>query len=132
MEYKVLLGENKFVRMPPTIKAGEQAVLDFDLGDYALGMLQATIHSGTVTRVRELDSTQLDITEFCQKACVIEIRLDLSYRGVIAKTWEFEPLVVSEHNDSYEVIPEIALMRQEINLMKQVIKEFNTKINDTM
>lgn len=132
MEHKVTLGENKFVRIPNRFTAGEKNVLAFESSTYTLDGLNVIITDGKVTKRFLLEGTKLDITEYCKQACVVEINVDLIYLGKIAKTWKLEPLVVMEIEDVFEVIPEIVLMRQEIATMKQIIKELNTKINETM
>ena len=133
MEYKVTLGENKFVGFHERLTAGKENILVFESGDYSLEEISATITDGTFAKRHSLKEARFDITEYCKKAGVIEISLDLIHRDKVVKTWLLEPCVVWEiGNGPYELIPEIALLRQEIKTMKQLIVELNTKINETM
>ena len=132
MEYRVSLGANKFVGIPERFIAGEETKLVFESKDYDLGVLHATITDGTFAKKHIVKGAEFDITEYCKKAGVVEIVVDLVLNGTVAKTWRLEPFVVRENGGSFELVPEIALLRAEIQTMKQVIKELNTKINDTM
>ena len=132
MEHKVTLGTNKFVRIEDVILTGEKTVLAFESSEYPLGELQATITDGTFAKQYALDNAKFDITEHCKKACVLEIKIALILDGAVAKAWHLEPFVVRENGGEYVLIPEIALLRREIRTMKKIIKELNSKINDTM
>lgn len=132
MEQKVTLGENDFVYIDEVILAGEKTVLAFESSEYSLGELQATITDGTFAKRHALQDARFDITEYCKKACVLEVKVGLLLKGTVAKTWTLEPLVVRENGGEYVLIPEIALLRREIRTMKKTIKELNSKIKDTM
>ena len=132
MECKISLGANKFVSIPERFMAGEKTILAFASSEYDLGELRATITDGTFAKRHVVKGGKFDITEYCKKAGVLEITVDLILRGTVAKTWLLEPFVVRENGGGYELIPEIALLRKEVRRMKKIIKELNTKINDTM
>ena len=132
MECKVSLGANKFVSIPDRFMAGEKTVLAFESSEYALDELHVTITDGTFAKRHIVKGGAFDISEYCKKAGVIEIAVDLVLRGTVAKTWRLEPFVVRENGGGYELIPEIALLRKEIRTMKKIIKELNSKINETM
>lgn len=132
MEYKVSLGANKFVGIHDRFSAGEQCSLVFESSEYNLDELHVTITDGTFAKRYTVKDGKFDISEYCKKACVVEIRVDLILGGAVAKTWLLEPFVVTEQGGSFELIPEIALLREEIKTMKQIIKELNTKIYETM
>lgn len=132
MEHKVSLGANKFVSIHDGFMAGEKTVLAFASSEYALDELHVTITDGTFAKKYIVKDKKFDLTEYCKKACVLEIGVDLVLRGTVAKTWRLEPFVVREDFGGYELIPEIALLRKEIQTMKQVIIELNNKIYDTM
>lgn len=132
MECKVTLGADKFVGIKERFVAEEKTILVFASGEYDLAEMQATITDGTFAKRHTVRGGRLDISEYCKKAGVIEIQLDLVLRGTIAKTWKLEPFVVTENGGAYELIPEIALLRKEIKILKRIIKELNSKINDTM
>lgn len=132
MECKISLGANKFVSIPERFMAGAQTALVFESSEYDLGELRATITDGSFAKRHVVKGGKFDITEYCKKAGVIEIAVDLILRGTVAKTWLLEPFVVRENGGGYELIPEIALLRNEVRRMKKIIKELNTKINDTM
>ena len=132
MECKVLLGADKFVGIKDRFMAGDETILAFESSEYALGELHATITDGTIAKRHIVRNKRFDISEYCKKANVLEIKVDLVLKGVVAKTWLLEPFVVRENGGGYVLIPEITLLRREVRRMKKIIKELNTKINDTM
>ena len=132
MECKVSLGANKFVSIKDRFEAGEKTILAFESSEYSLGELHATITDGVVAKRHPVKDARLDISEYCKKVGVIEVAVDWVERGTIVKKWLLEPLVVRENGGGYELIPEVALLRREIRTMKRIIKELNSKINDTM
>lgn len=132
MECKVTLGANKFVGMQERFTAKEKVILCFESSEYELGELHATITDGTFATRHILNGARFDISDYCKKAGVVEITIDLVLKGAVAKTWLLEPFVVRENGGGYELIPEIALLRKEIQTLKQIIKELNSKIKDTM
>lgn len=132
MECKISLGANKFVSITERFMAGEKTILAFESSEYDLGELRATITDGTFAKRHVVKGGKFDITDYCKKAGVLEITVDLILRGTVAKTWLLEPFVVRENGGGYELIPEIALLRNEVRRHKKILKELNTKINDTM
>jgi hypothetical protein len=132
MEYKVTLGADRFVGINERFMAGEKTILAFESSEYALGELHVTITDGAFAKRHVVRDKKFDISEYCKKACVLEIKVDLVMGGAVVKTWLLEPFVVRENGGGYELIPEIALLRKEVRTMKKIIKELNTKINDTM
>lgn len=134
MEIKLLLEPKKLIRINDAVIAGERCVIAFDSKIYELGKLGVTL----ITKGREkhtflLEGTNiLDITDFCKQAGRIDIVVELIMRGRTIKSWECEPIIVRELNGEFELIPEIVAMRRELALMKQVLKEFNQKINETI
>jgi hypothetical protein len=132
MECKVLLGADKFVGIKDRFMAGEETILAFESSEYALDELHATITDGVIAKRHTVKNKRFDISEYCKKETVLEIKVDLVMSGKVVKTWLLEPLVVRENGGGYVLIPEIALLRKEIRTMKKIIKELNSKINDTM
>lgn len=132
MKCKVLLGANKFVGIKDRFIAGDETVLAFESSEYALDELHATITDGVFAKRHIVRNARFDISEYCKKASVLEIKLDLVKGGAVVKSWLLEPLVVRENGGGYELIPEIALLRKEVRTMKRIIRELNSKINDTM
>ena len=132
MECKVLLGANRFVGIKDRFIAGDQTILAFESREHTLDELHATITDGTFAKRHTLRNARFDISEYCKRASVLEIKVDLIKGGAVVKSWLLEPLVVRENGGGYELIPEIALLRKEIRTMKKIIKELNSKINDTM
>lgn len=132
MECKVSLGANKFVGIRDNFFVGKETVLAFESSEYALNELHATITDGTIAKRYVVKDRRFDISEYCTKACVLEVKVDLILNGTVAKTWLLEPFVVREAVGGYELVPEIALLREEIKTIKQAIKELNTKIYETM
>lgn len=132
MELKVSLGNNEFVGIKERFNAGREVVLAFESSEYPLDELRVTITDGTFAKRRFVKDAKFDITEYCKKARVLEIGVDLMLNGTVAKTWKLEPFVVREDFGGYELIPEIALLRNEIRTMKQIIRELNSKITETM
>ena len=132
MECKVLLGANKFVGIKDRFMAGEETVLAFESREYALDELHATITDGATAKRHTVKDKRFDISEYCKKTTVLEIKVDLVKCGKVVRSWLLEPFVVRENGGGYELIPEVALLRKEIRTMKKIIKELNSKINDTM
>jgi hypothetical protein len=112
--------------------AGEKTTLAFESSEYDLGELHITITDGTFAKRHVVKGGKFDITEYCKKASVLEITVDLILRGTVAKTWLLEPFVVRENGGGYELIPEIALLRKEVRRHRKILIELNKKINDTM
>lgn len=129
---KVTLGANKFVSINERFMAGAKTVLAFESSEYELGELHATVTDGAFAKRHVVRNAKFDITEYCKKAGVLEIKVDLVARGAVVKTWLLEPFVVIENGGGYELIPEIALLRKEVRRMKKIIKELNAKIDETM
>lgn len=132
MEFKISLGNNEFVGIKEKFIAKEKIILAFESSEYPLDELRVTITDGTFAKRHIVHGKKFDITEYCKKACVLEIVVDLMLKGTVAKTWKLEPFVVREDFGGYELIPEIALLRNEIRTMKKVIRELNSKITETM
>ena len=132
LERKVVLGSKKFVGISERFMAGAKTVLVFESEEYPLGEIHATVTDGTIAKRHVIRSAKLDITEYCKGAGIIEIRLDLVDKGAVVKTWLLEPFVVHQNGGGYELIPEIALLRREIRMMKKALKELNSKIDETM
>lgn len=132
MERKVLLGADRFVGIKDRFIAGDETILAFESIDYDLDELQATVTDGSIAKRHPVRNARFDISEYCKKAGVLEIKIDLMKGGAVVKSWCLEPFVVRENGGGYELIPEIALLRKEIRTMKRIMKELNSKINDTM
>lgn len=132
MEHNITLGAEHFIRINDLILAGEKTVLSFESSEYPLDGLQATITDGTFGKRHTLEEAKFDITEYCNKARVLDIRLYLILEGKVAKEWTLEPLVVRENGGGYVLFPEIVLLRNEIKTMKKIIKELNSKITEAM
>jgi hypothetical protein len=132
MECKVNLGADKFVGIKDRFIAERETILVFESTEYPLDELHVTISDGRSSYRHTVKSGRLDIAEYCRKATTLEIKVGLVLRGKIAKNWLLEPFVVEEVIGGYEMIPEIALLRNEIQTMKLAIRELNSKIDDTM
>lgn len=132
MEHKVTLGTSKFVGMQEQFNAKEQVILVFESSEYELDELRVTITDGASTDLHTLTDARFDITDYCTKEGILEIAADLVKKGSVVKRWLIEPFVVRENGGTYELVPEIALLRNEIRTMKQIIKELNSKIYETM
>jgi hypothetical protein len=132
MEHKITLGASKFVGMQEQFNAKEQVILVFESSEYELDELRVTITDGASTYLHTLTGARFDITDYCAKEGILEIAVDLVKKGSVVKRWLIEPFVVRENGGTYELIPEIALLRNEIRTMKQIIKELNSKIYETM
>ena len=130
MEYKIYLDANRLARLPETIiiekEHKKETILLFASSTYDLGRLGVTITNGYNARSILLDEPKLDISEFCEKACVIDINIQLITRGKTIKTWELEPITVRELDGRIEAIPEIALIREE---MEKRLSAIEDKIN---
>lgn len=132
MKCTVNLGADKFVCINDRFCAEDNIIIAFESSEYPLDEMHVTVTNGEVTRRKTVKDGMIDISEYCKKAAVIEIGVELVLRGAVAKAWLLEPFVVKELNGGYEMIPEIALLRKELKTMKTIIKELNSKIKDTM
>ena len=133
MEFKLALNEKKFVRIPDVLIAGEKNVIVLESNLYKLGTLGVVIKNEHKEDSYVLENRQLiDITEFCKKACKIEIKVELIMSGRTVKIWYLEPLIVREIDKGFELIPELVAMRNDIATMKKGISQLNTRIKETM
>jgi hypothetical protein len=129
---KLTLGANSLVRVSESVRVGEKTIILFDSTEYDISQLSILLNDGISVKHFTVENRQIDITQYCDKARVIEISVELLLKGKGAKKWQIEPIVIKEDGDTFEVIPEIAFMRQEIDTMRQIIKELNSKIEETM
>lgn len=133
MEFKLALDVKKFVRIPDVLIAGEKNVIVLESNLYKLGTLAIVIKNEHKEDSYVLENKQqIDITEFCKKACKIEIKVELIMSGRTVKIWYLEPLIVREIDKGFELIPELVAMRNDIATMKKVIAQLNTRIKETM
>lgn len=75
---------------------------------------------------------EFDLSRYITKASVVEVTVDLILRGVTAKTWVLEPLVVRENGGQYILIPEVALLRAETKRLRKAMRELKSTIKETM
>ncbi len=116
METKLVLGENRLVRMPETLIAEEKGkrIIALESSVYDLGKVTVTIKNGFKQKKLVVTNQKVDITEFCDRACKIEIKVDLIMLGKETKTWYLEPIVVREINGDFELIPELVDVRERL------------------
>ena len=132
MERKITLGNEQFIGMRDKIIAGTHVDLVFESSEYPIDELRVTVSNGSIAIRHDVKNGKLDITQYCVKASVVEVVVELVLRGSVAKKWVLEPFVVRENGGAYVLIPEVALLRQEVKTLKIIIKEMNSKIKQTM
>ena len=132
MERKITLGNEQFIGMRDKIIAGTHVDLVFESSEYPIDELRVTVSNGSIARRHDVKNGKLDITQYCVKASVVEVVVELVLRGSVAKKFVLEPFVVRENGGAYVLIPEGALLRQEVKTLKKIIKELNSKIKQTM
>ena len=125
MELKLILKNNRLVRIPEAIIVGEhkKVVIKVESDIYNLGTITACIRNGHKEGSQIIKNKCIDITEFCDRACKIEIKIDLIAHGYAIKSWWLEPLLVRELDTKFELIPEIKAMEQDlVELSKELEK----------
>lgn len=133
MEVKLLLATKKLVRLPETLVAGQNIVIALESSIYDLGMLGVAITNGTRTETRVLEGeNRIDISSFCDRACKIDIKVELIIKGRVAKEWRLEPIVVREIDGEFEPIPQIADFERRISRMEGVIVEFSDTLKNLL
>ncbi len=133
MEIKLVLDGKKLIRLPDTIISGEKVVVAFESAVYGLGKLGVTVSNGKKVKTYVLeDDFTLDITEFCDRACRVDIKAELIVQYKTVKEWVIEPIVVRELDKGFEVIPEIQEMRNRLVRMEKILIEFNNKLKEFM
>lgn len=132
MEIKLSLERNRSVRISGVAIADEAVVLSFESGAFNLDTLVVNVSNGRESIRREVKGRVLDISSLCTIGGVIEIKAEIALKDKTIKKWDIEPLVVRECEGKSQIYPEILLLREEVATMKKIIKELNTKINDTM
>ncbi len=132
MEIKLSLERNRSVRISGVAIADEEVVLSFESGAFNLDNLVVNVSNGKESIRREVKGRVLDISPLCKVGCVIEINAEITLKDKTVKKWDIEPLVIRECEGKSQIYPEIVLLREEVATMKKIIKELNTKINDTM
>lgn len=132
MEYKITLGNDKYIGFRERLLAGKNTKFLFESSEYSTDELQVTVTDGSFVKRHAVRNGCFDLTQYVVKSRVLEITVDLILRGVVAKTWVIEPLVVRENGGNYVLIPEVALLRAEVKRCKKAISELNSKIKDTL
>lgn len=132
MERKITLGSEQFIGMRDKIIAGTHVDLVFESIEYPIDELRVTVSNGAMARRHDVKNGKLDITQYCVKASIVEVVVELILRGSVAKKWVLEPFVVRENGGAYVLIPEFTLLRREHKMIKKALKEMNTKIKQTM
>jgi hypothetical protein len=133
MEAKIVLDTRKYARLPETLIAGQNVVIALESSIYDLGLLGVAITNGhrTDTFVLEGDN-KLDISPYLDRACKVEIMVELIIKGHTVKKWVLEPIVVREVDQEFEVIPLIVDFERRLERMEDIIIEFNKKLNDSL
>lgn len=132
MKIKLALERNKIVRIQGVTIAGEKNVITFESSAYNLDKLEVTVSNGEKQKRYTVKNKAIDITDLCQKACVIEFTVALIGNGKVVKTWDVEPLVVREVDGTFNLLPEITALREDMALLKRIVIELNNKINDSL
>lgn len=124
MKIKVTLGAASFAAHNEIITVPEEKVeIAFSSPIYPLDSLIITARKGAAIKQYRLTDGEVDITELCKSAGLIEMTAILEARGNAAKVWQIEPLVVKELDGGFAVIPELVAMRQDIETIKKALVE---------
>jgi hypothetical protein len=100
--------------------------LDFEIVSpvYRLNTLVLTARNGDVVEQIKLDKkpfkNELKKTLFAGK---IEIEISLLVKGDIVKTWRLPDIIIKETKYTFEAIPEIEELKNEISKLKQGFAE---------
>lgn len=132
MEIKLALERDRIVRIQGVTIAGEKNVITFESSAYSLDKLEVIASNGEKQKTYTVKNKAIDITDLCDKACVIEFAIALIVKGKAVKTWEVEPLVVREVDGTFKMLPEITALREDMALLKRIVIELNRKINDSL
>lgn len=121
MELKLVLGENRLVRIPEAIIAEEKenVLIKLESSIYDLGKVAVTIKNGFKQKSKIVKTGYIDITEFCERACKIDIKVDLIAQGYNIKSWYLEPILVREIDKKFELIPEIHAMEERLEILSK-------------
>ena len=94
---KVKLTANKKVRLEhkEPFFVPEKLSLKFE-SEYKLNKLSVEVRANEETKNFIVTDKKLDLTEFTQKPCIIEISIALIVDGKAVKSWEIEPIVVEQ------------------------------------
>jgi hypothetical protein len=132
MVYEIALGNERYVPFKDRVLAGKETKFVFKSSEYPLDELQVTVTNGEFIRRHTVKDQELDLSRYITKASVVEVTVDLILRGVTAKTWVLEPLVVRENGGQYILIPEVALLRAETKRLRKAMRELKSTIKETM
>lgn len=132
MVYEIALGNERYVPFKDRVLAGKETKFVFKSSEYPLDELQVTVTNGEFIRRHTVKDQEFDLSRYITKASVVEVTVDLILRGVTAKTWVLEPLVVRENGGQYILIPEIALLRAETKRLRKAMRELKSTIKETM
>jgi hypothetical protein len=132
MVYEIALGNERYVPFKDRVLAGKETKFVFKSSEYPLDELQVTVTNGEFIRRHTVKDQEFDLSRYITKASVVEVTVDLILRGVTAKTWVLEPLVVRENGGQYILIPEVALLRAETKRLRKAMRELKSTIKETM
>lgn len=97
--------------------------LEFCSNAYSLDTLIISVRNGDKNGQFKLKKPfKIDLIDFV-KAGVIEIQADMVIQGKVVKTWYIPSLYIKEVIPTFEVTPEIAELRLEIDNNKRAINE---------
>lgn len=124
MEIEICLGSASFASHQAIVTVPEEKViLAFSSLVYPTEHLIVTVRKSESEKYFRCKDGKVDITEFCDTAGLIEITAILETRGHSAKIWQIEPLIVKELFGSFDTIPELVAIRQELETVKKALIE---------
>lgn len=129
MTVELLLTANELVKHNAIITIPEEKVeLAFSSPIYPVDHLVVSIRKGAeITQIRT-NGKPVDITEQCTSAGLVEITATLEARGVAAKVWQIEPIVVKEIGGNFIAVPQIVELEARVATLEKAIVEL-TKLN---
>lgn len=107
----------------------EDVSLEFLSDTYDLKNLLVTIRKGNEERQYKPKGKPIDISDLCKTAGLVEIEASLIANLQPVKTWRVESLLLVEVKGGFEAIPEIEVLREEINLVKSAIRDLVKVVN---
>jgi hypothetical protein len=97
MKVKLTANKNVGLNLKEPFFVPEKLSLKFE-SEYKLDKLAIEVKANEVTKNYIITDKKLDLTEFTQSPCIIEISIALIVKGKAVKSWEIEPILVEEVN----------------------------------
>lgn len=97
--------------------------------DVVYDNLYAVCNLNKARSVFKVKNGELSIPNTFLSPGVLLINLQVVEKGLAVKKWSAEKLTLQSLDDGYEGIPELAVLRKDINTLKNAVKEMVSLIN---